>query len=165
MANKLFPGKPNYTGPKIGYFTLLHHQGPIVDWSNDVMERVEYINRYKPGYERAIRLSHIVHVPTSMVHDAVQEAYAKRQEADAKWRDAHAKWQEADAKCRDAYAKWQEADAKWRDAYAKRREADAKWREVDTKWQEAEADKLTAYLKLHVKDCRWNGTELDFRKS
>ena len=137
MPNKRYPGKPKYTGQKSGYFTLLHHQGPIVEWSGNVMERVEYINLEKPEHERAIRLDHIVYVPSSMVPEAVREADAKRREADAKWREADAKWREADAKWREAYAKWREADA----------------------------GKLTAYLKRHVKDCRWNGTELLFGKS
>ena len=132
--NNLYPGLPDYTGPKSGYFTLLHHEGPLVEWSDDVMERVVYIQREKIAYERPIRLRHIVHVPKEMIPKKVHKAYAK-------WQKARAEWQKA-------YAKWQKADAKWQKARAD--------------WQKADAEKFTAYLHKHVKDCKWNGKEIVF---
>jgi hypothetical protein len=60
--NHLFPGLPDYTGPTVGFFSLLHHQGPLVEWSDNVMERIRYIDREKPLRERDIRKAHIVYL-------------------------------------------------------------------------------------------------------
>ena len=82
-VNKLYPGKPNYRGPKSGMFTLLHHEGPLVEWSDNVMERVGYIKRYKSENERPIRLRHIVFVPKKMQPKALQKADADWQKVNA----------------------------------------------------------------------------------
>ena len=64
--NTLFPGHRNvhgefdYRGPTSGWFSLLHHADNLVEWSNNVMERVQYIVSDKPANEQAIRLRHIV---------------------------------------------------------------------------------------------------------
>ena len=64
--NTLFPGHRNshgefdYWGPTSGWFSLLHHADNLVEWSNNVMERVQYIVSDKPANEQAIRLRHIV---------------------------------------------------------------------------------------------------------
>ena len=64
--NTLFPGHRNshgefdYWGPTSGWFSLLHHADNLVEWSNNVMERVHYIISDKPANEQAIRLRHIV---------------------------------------------------------------------------------------------------------
>ena len=149
VANKRYPGKPNYTGPKHGYFALLHHLGPIVEWSNNVMERTWYINRYKPEHERAIRLSHIVYVPPSMVPDAVRKARDKYRKASAEYFKARFKPDDADYRSkRERFLMAQET-----------------WEMTEDNWRRSDGKKLLAYLKRHVKDCRWNGTELDFGKS
>jgi len=135
-ANRLYPGKPDYKGPTAGHFTLLHHQGPLIERSHDVMERVGHIKGDKAESERPVRLRHIVYVPIKMIPKTVRKAYAK-------WEKAYAEWEKA-------YAKWEKADAEWEKAYAK--------------WEKADADKLLAYLHKHVKDCRWNGKELVFDK-
>jgi hypothetical protein len=57
--NTEWPGLPDYTGPKTGWFTLLHHEGPHYEFSHDVAERIDYINEHKPAHERPIRLRHI----------------------------------------------------------------------------------------------------------
>ena len=64
--NTLFPGHRNvhgefdYRGPTSGWFSLLHHADDLVEWSDNVMERVHYIVSEKPLKEQAIRLRHIV---------------------------------------------------------------------------------------------------------
>ena len=64
--NTLFPGHRNvhgefdYRGLTSGWFSLLHHADNLVEWSNNVMERVQYIVSDKPAHEQAIRLRHIV---------------------------------------------------------------------------------------------------------
>ena len=106
MINRLYPGNPNYRGPRQGYFTLLHHSGPIVEWSNDVMERVVFIKRAKAPHEIPIRLRHIVFVPKKMQPKYVRDAYAK-------WQDAYAKWQDADKEQLLAYLHKHVKDCKW----------------------------------------------------
>ena len=64
--NTLFPGHRNgrgefdYRGPASGWFSLLHHADNLVEWSDNVMERVQYIVSNKPASEQAVRLRHIV---------------------------------------------------------------------------------------------------------
>ena len=132
--NTLYPGKPDYTGPTKGLFTLLHHEGPLLEWSDDVMKRVKYINEQKPEHERAIRLRHIVFFPENLWGEKLRKAYAE-------WQKECAEWRKADAE-------WQKAEAEWQKAYAE--------------WQKAYADKILAYLKQHVKDCKWDGSTLVF---
>ena len=132
--NTLYPGKPDYTGPTKGLFTLLHHEGPLLEWSDDVMKRVKYINEQKPEHERAIRLRHIVFFPENLWGEKLRKAYAEWQKECAEWRKADAEWQKA-------YAEWQKADAEW--------------------WK-ADTNKILSYLKQHVKDCKWNGSTLVF---
>lgn len=54
-------------GPRSGWFTFLHHNGPVVEASDDVMERVEYILGEKPEAEHYTRLRHIHYVPNDML--------------------------------------------------------------------------------------------------
>ena len=57
--NKRFPGRPNYTGPTTGWFGLLHHD-LLYEESDNVMERVSYVKKYKPDAEVAIRLHNMI---------------------------------------------------------------------------------------------------------
>ena len=50
-------------GPQSGWFTFLHHEGPIIESSSNVMERVEFIVAEKRQEEILIRLQHIYSVP------------------------------------------------------------------------------------------------------
>ena len=176
MINKLYPGLPDYEGPTSGSFTLLHHNGPLIEWSDDVMERIKHIKTKKKESERPIRLKHIVYVPKGMIPKSVQKADAEWRKADAEWQKAEAEWQKAEAEWRKAEAEWRKAEAEWRKAdaewgkaEAKRQKAEAEWGKAEAKrqkaeaeWRKADADKLTAYLHKHVKDCRWNGKEIVF---
>lgn len=141
-TNHLYPGKPNYRGPKSGYFTLLHHAGELVECSDNVMERVEYIKTVKAKHEIPVRLRHIVFIPKKMWPKGMQEAYDK--------------WLEAGFK-------WLGADSRLLEAYAKRREAENRWLKAEARWLKADADKLLAYLHKHVKNCKWNGREIVFK--
>jgi len=111
--NTRYPGKPDYTGPTKGLFTLLHHEGPLLEWSDDVMKRVKYINEQKPEYERAIRLRHIVFFPEKL-------RGKKMWKADAEWKKAYAERQKADAE-------WKKADADKILTYLKKHVKDCKW--------------------------------------
>ena len=105
-ANKLYPGLPNYTGPNKGYFTLLHHQGPKIEWSDDVMERVSFIKEEKAKHEVPIRLHHIVHYPDKLIPAKWKRAYAE-------WQKARAEWEKADADKFNAYIKKYVKDCRW----------------------------------------------------
>ena len=130
--NKLFPGRPNYTGPTKGWFGLLHHS-VLIEESHNVMERVEYVKNHKSKREIAIRLHSMIYIDP-----AVCDVQAKRAPLYA---DYEAK---RDALYADYEAK---RDALYADYEAKR---DALYAEI------------LAYIKKHIPDCAWNGEELDF---
>src|SRR3990167_8136857 len=144
MINKLYPGLPDYVGPKSGFFTLLHHHGPPIEWSHDVMERVKYIQKDKAAHERPIRLRHIVYVQKKMIPKPVQKAEAEWQKAEAEWRKAEAEWRKAEAEWRKADAEWGKAEAKRQKAEAEWGKAEAKRQKAEAEWRKADADKLTA---------------------
>ena len=81
-ANTIHAGLPGYTGPKYGWFTLLHHAGPLLEYSDDVGERLDYIDRDKLPDERAIRRAHILYFDPARLPDA------EWRRADAEWRRA-----------------------------------------------------------------------------
>lgn len=55
--NRLFPGRPNYVGPKTGYFAFLHHQQLFEESTQrDVAARVNYVRSQKPSNEKPRRL-------------------------------------------------------------------------------------------------------------
>lgn len=60
--NKLFPGRPDYTGPTEGYFAFLHHD-VLFEKSHNVAERVAYVKAEKPERKRKIRLHNMLYLP------------------------------------------------------------------------------------------------------
>ena len=142
--NKLFPGRPNYTGPTKGWFGLLHHE-VLFEESHDVMERVEYVKNHKPKNEIAIRLHNMIYIDP-----AVCDAPAKRAPLDADYK----------AKRFALYADYEAKRAPLDADYEAKRDA------LDTDY-EAKRDALyaevLAYIKKHIHDCAWNGEELDFK--
>lgn len=56
-------------GPHQGWFTLLHHNGPILEWSDNVMQRVNFVMIFKPLNELYNRLRHIHHIEQSEVDE------------------------------------------------------------------------------------------------
>ena len=77
--NKLFPGRPNYTGPTTGWFGLLHHD-LLFEESHDVNERIAYVRHEKPAREIDIRLRNMIYL------GALSECWAKRDALDAYYR-------------------------------------------------------------------------------
>ena len=67
-------------GPQSGYFTLLHHKGPLVEESNNLMERIDYILQEKPEQEHLLRLRHIWPV-SETANKAWDEAVARANKA------------------------------------------------------------------------------------
>lgn len=62
MKNTLFPGLPDYKGPKRGVFGLVHHS-ILCEISQDIRERIDFISCHKPKNERETRLRCLVHLP------------------------------------------------------------------------------------------------------
>ena len=150
-TNTLFPGHRNvhgefdYRGPTSGWFSLLHHaDNLLVEWSNNVMERVQYIVSDKPANEQAIRLRHIV-----FLGDRGADYYNKRASLDADYY----------AKLAPLYADYEAKRASLgADYYAKRASLRA-----DYEAKRAPLDaKIIDYIKPLIDDFAWNGKELVF---
>ena len=60
--NDRFPGLPDYVGPTSGWFHAVHHSRNIIEWSDGINERVEYIRANKPPNEINIRLANLMYV-------------------------------------------------------------------------------------------------------
>ena len=121
--------------PTAGWFTCLHHEGPPIEWSHDVRERIAYIHSDKPAGEIPTRLHHIAHVHEGRVPPAYDEAWKAHVEA---WK--------AYVEARKAY------DEAWK-AY------DEAWKAYDEAWK-ACVDDLNGLVRELVPDCQWNGTTI-----
>ena len=140
------------TWPTKGNFFLLHHQGPLLEWTNDIWERVEYILTDKPKYERKKRLREIRPVFGRLPEPLIQAGAACEKAAAAYLmaRAAYAKARAAYAKAAAAYAKaWAAYDEAWA-AYAKTDAAYAKARA-------AYASQLEALHRAECPNSKWNG--------
>ena len=154
------------TWPTKGNFFLLHHQGPLLEWTNDIWERVEYILTDKPKYERKKRLREIRPVFGRLPEPLIQAgaacekaaaAYLMARAAYAKARAAYAKAWAAYAKARAAYAKAAAAYAK---AWAAYDEAWAAYAKTDAAYAKARAAYASQLEALHRAECpnsKWNG--------
>ena len=169
--NALFPGHKNkrdefdYQGPISGWFSLLHHADNLVEWSDNVMARVQYIAT-KPAREQAVRLRHIV-----FLGDRGIDYEARRDTLDADYK-ARRDTLDADYKARRAPL---DADYKARRAplyadYKARRDplyADYKAKcaplYADYKARRAPLDaEILTYIKPLIGGFAWNGSELVF---
>ncbi|KKM27002.1 hypothetical protein LCGC14_1579090 [marine sediment metagenome] len=80
--NKRYAGRPNYTGPKSGYFLLPFHN-TLVAWMPDIFKRLDTIDRTKPTKEIPWRRHCIVYVrpgelPPGIVKPQPDAPYEKR---------------------------------------------------------------------------------------
>lgn len=162
MTNKLFPGRPNYTGPKSGPFGLLHHS-ELWESSHDVTERVDYVQREKPEHERAIRLHNMIYLGGCSVFKT--KAWADWDKARADWDKARVDWDKAWADynkagvdLRRAWADLDKTVVDWDKARANLDKAEANWNKVNP---DANA-KILTYIKERIPDCAWDGKELIF---
>ena len=148
--NTLFPGHRNgrgefdYRGPTSGWFSLLHHADNLVDWSDNVMERIQYIISDKPASEQAIRLRHIV-----FLGDRGIDYWAKLDALDANYAAKYAPlYADYRAKCAPLDADYvAKRDALYADYAAKCAPLDAK---------------IIDYIKPLIDGFAWNGKELVF---
>ena len=123
-------------GPHAGNFTFLHHEGPLLEYSENVIKRIDYILNEKTDSQHYDRLRHIYFIPApadKVYQEARAAAYKVYQEARAA---ADKAYQEATAA---AYKVYQEATAP-----------------ADKVYQEARAPADKKILAL-IPDCAWNG--------
>src|SRR3990167_9030343 len=128
-------------GPHSGEFTLIHHKGPIVEHSDNIMERVEYILAAKQESEHYDRLCHIYYVPEDMA---------------VACRNAETVYKEA---CRDAYTIYKEAYQDANTIY------DKTIRDARTIYDQAYRDASMVYNKTCkdsgvldlIPNCGWDG--------
>ena len=66
--------------PRSGWFRFLHHRTPL-EWSNNVDERLAYIQKEKPPHEVGGRLAAIIRIPDDAVPLALREAWRAYEEA------------------------------------------------------------------------------------
>lgn len=99
MNNTRYPGRPDYTGPKEGFFGFIHHD-QLLEYSRNIDERLDYIDRFKPGHQRAWRRHCMVYLG-----DVLPEKLIKVGSARIKTEDAYNKAEDAYNKAWDAYNK------------------------------------------------------------
>ena len=118
-------------GPHEGYFTFVHHQGPVVEYSDNVMERVTDIlsgRSDKPEWQQYDRLRHIywldpVKIPAIAQVQTLWDAY-----------NAQVK------------ALWDAFDAQ-----------EKPLRDACNTQEKPLRDEILVYLRLLIPDCRWDG--------
>ena len=150
--NIMFPGRPNYTGPTSGLFGLLHHD-QLCESSDNVMERVAYVQHNKPESEIATRLHNMIYLggcPAEAKYAKLDADYkAKRDALDA---DYEAKRDALDA---DYKAKRAPLDA---DYEARLVPLDADYKAK----RDALYAEILVYIKRHIPDCAWRDGGLVF---
>ena len=121
-----------------GFFWHVHHN-ELVEWSDNIQERIDYINKDKPKQEIALRLKLL-----QPVNGKLPDEYVKADEARVKAYEARDKADEA----------W-EARVKADEAYEARDKAYEAW--------EAREKYKSQIEELHNKECPncpWNGTTI-----
>ncbi len=137
VSNKRYPGRPNYTGPKSGFFLLPFH-ADLVMWMPDIFARLETIDKTKPTNEIAWRRHCMAYVRSNELPLEVTAACVAVEKANA------ARWR--------TNAPYGELNA----AYSKARSL---WWKVFS----IHKKQLTALLTKYVPDHTWNGKELVFK--
>ena len=105
--NKRYPGRPDYIGPKSGYFLLPFHN-TLVTWMPDIFKRLTTIDCYKPLNEISWRRHCIVYVrPSELPPEVVKTgaAYKKAKAAHYKEGEGIDEYWEAYKKAREAHKK------------------------------------------------------------
>ena len=149
--NKRYPGRPNYTGPKSGFFLLPFHSD-LVMWMPDILNRLNTIYITKPRNEIARRRHCMVYVRPKELPTAVVATLAAFRKPCA----AHLK---AYVAYREAYAAQSKDNIVWEKASAAYQKAYADFSEVLITHNKP----LTALLTKYVRDHTWNGKKLVFK--
>src|SRR3990170_3104268 len=132
-------------------FWHIHHE-VLLEWSDDIQERIDFIQAEKPKHEVEIRLRLL-----KPVQGALPPKLVKAGDARGKAEDANAKAWDAYVKARDAYVKAGDARDKAKAAYDKAWDAFGKdwdaYRKADDKY----LPQIEALHALECPDCPWDG--------
>ena len=142
--NKRYPGRPNYTGPKSGFFLLPFHSD-LVMWMPDIFDRLNTIYMTKPQNEFAWRRHCMVYGRPKELPTVVVAALAVYRKATVAYRKAFT------ARRKDSTV--------WKKSYAAQWKAYAAFSHVLITHYKP----LTALLTKYVPDHTWNGKELVFK--
>ena len=138
-GNKLYAGRPNYIGPTKGWFSFIHHN-LLAEFSENIMERVEFIRLHKPRNEVATRLNSIAYLDP----------------AGQPWGYAMAKvdkaWVEFRKTALDLGKADDEVEKAWERYHAAEVEVDKYQLDID------------AYIRTLIPDRPWDGKQLVFPK-
>ena len=147
MTPQLRPGLPGYTGPKSGLFAVIHH-GELFEYSHDVFERLDYIDKKKPENERKTRRENILYLGEC-------PALAEYDKALAEYDKALAECDKEQAECYKALAEWAEYD-----------KAQAEYDKAQAEYDKAAATvdhaAVLSYIRQHIPDFPWDGKQLVF---
>src|SRR3990170_3124301 len=121
-------------------FWHIHHE-VLLEWSDDIQERIDFIQAEKPKHEVEIRLRLLKPVQGALPPKLVKAG------------DARDKAYDANAKARDAYDKA-------RDAYVKAGDARDKAKAAYNKAYDECLPQIEALHALECPDCPWNGTTI-----
>ena len=155
--------------PRSGWFRFLHHKTPL-EWSDNVDERLTYIQAEKPPHEVGGRLATIIRVPDDAVPLALREARQTFEGAGRAYEEAWRTFEEARREAARAYqeAGWASEEARRacgeaRQAYG---EADRAYQEAGWAYRKAERAYNTRDFVLQFgplpEGVTWDGKELVF---
>ena len=122
MIPQLRPGLPGYTGPKSGIFAVIHHR-ILFEYSHDVFERLDCIDRKKPEHGRKIRRESILYLGECPALAEFEKAQAERNKMWAEYNEAVAEYEKAVAERNKMWAEYKKARAEFEKAQAEYDEA------------------------------------------
>src|SRR3972149_6776874 len=142
-------------------FWHIHHE-VLLEWSDDIQERIDFIQAEKPKHEVEIRLRLLKPVQGALPPKLVKayDANAKARDAYDKARDAYVKAGDARDKAKAAYDKAWDAFGKDWDAYVKAKAAFVKAKAAYNKAYDECLPQIEALHALECPDCPWNGTTI-----
>lgn len=143
-----------------GFFTFVHHEGPLIEWSDDITERIIYIETQKPVHERATRLRCLTRIP----EDRLPALYAAGAEYQRVKQLAEAEYERVKQPAGAEYQRVRQlAEAEYqrvrRPAWAEyQRVRQPAWDEYQRVRRQVLTDPSTlALVKALIPDCPWDG--------
>src|SRR3990172_2863727 len=142
-------------------FWHIHHE-VLLEWSDDIQERIDFIQAEKPKHEVEIRLRLLKPVQGALPPKLVKagDARDKAYDANAKARDAYDKARDAYVKAGDARDKAKAAYDKAGDPFVKAKAAFVKAKAAYNKAYDECLPQIEALHALECPDCHWNGTTI-----
>ena len=138
-----------------GFYWHIHHD-VLVEWTDDINERIRFIKENQPEHEIKTRLKLMKPVKGKLPEGFVR-AYKARDKADKAWDKAYKAWDKA-YKARDkAYKAWVKAYKARDKARDKAYKAwDKAWDKAYKAWDKYKT-KIEALHEKECPDCHWDG--------